>query len=75
MTSNETRLTLAISDIITSEGHYFNLSQNNWFRKVLDLARNLSKGFQHPSINPKSKDLLNVIQDDNMEIKLSLIKK
>ena len=39
MTSNETRLTVAIADIIISEGLSFNLSQKPRFKKVLELAR------------------------------------
>ena len=39
MTSHETRLTVAISDLIISEGLSFNLSQKPRFKKVLDLAR------------------------------------
>ena len=37
--SNETHLTVAITDIIISEGLSFNLSQKPRFKKVLDLAR------------------------------------
>ena len=43
MTSNEARLTVEISDIIISEGLSFNKSQKPRFKKVLDLARNVSK--------------------------------
>ena len=38
MTSNETRLTVAIADLIISEGLSFNLSQKAIFKKVLELA-------------------------------------
>ena len=48
MTSNDTRLTVAISDLIISEGLYFNLSQKPRFKKVLDLARTVSKYYQPP---------------------------
>ena len=37
MTSNETRLIVAIADIIISEGLYFDLSQKLRFKKVPDL--------------------------------------
>ena len=43
MTSNETRLTVAISDLIISEGLSCNLSQKPRFKKVLELARTVSK--------------------------------
>ena len=75
MTSNETRLTFAITDIIIYEGLSFNLSQKPRFKKVLDLARNVSKCYQPPNINIITKDILDVIHDQNMERNLSLIKK
>ena len=49
ITSNETRLTASIAYLIISEGLYFNLDQKPRFKKVLDLARTLSKG-----INPQT---------------------
>ena len=51
MTSNESRLTVAIAYLIIYEGLYFNLVQKTWFKTVLDLARNVSKGYQSPNIN------------------------
>ena len=75
MNSNETRLTVAISDIIISEGLSFNISQKPRFKKVLELARTVSKCYQPPNRNLISKDLLDVIHDQNMERNLSLIKK
>ena len=75
MTSNETRLTVAISDIIISEGLSFNLSQKPRFKKVLELEITVSKCYQHPNRKLISKDLLDVINDQNMERNLSLIKK
>ena len=75
MTSNETRLTVAIADLIISEGLSFNLSQKPRFKKFLDLARTVSKCYQPPNIKFISKDLLDVINDQNMERKLSLIEK
>ena len=75
MTSNETRLTVAIADIIISEGLSFNLYQKPRFKKVLELARTVSKCYQPPNRNLISKDLLDVIHDQNMERNLSLIKK
>ena len=75
MTSNETHLTVAIADLIISEGLSFNLSQNPRFKKVPELARTISKCYQPPNRKLISKDLLDVIHDQNMEINLSLIEK
>ena len=49
ITSNETRLTVAIVGIIISEGLSFGLSQKPRFKKVLDLARSVSKHYQPPT--------------------------
>ena len=75
MTSNETQLTVAIADLIISEGLSFNLSQKPRFKKVLELARTVSKCYQPPNRNLIPKDLLDVIHDQNMESNLSLIEK
>ena len=75
MNSNETRLTVAIYDLIISEDLSLNLSQKPRFKKVLDLARTVSKCYQPPNRKLISKDLLDVIHDKNMERNLSLIKK
>ena len=75
MTSNETRLTVAIADLIIYEGLSFNLSQKPRLKKVLDLERTVSKFYQPPNRNLISKDILDTIHDQNMERKLSLIKK
>ena len=75
MTSNETRLTVSIADLIISEGLSFNLSQKPRFEKVLELARTVSKFYQSPNRKLISKDLLDVIHDQNMERNLSLIEK
>ena len=75
MTSNETRLTVSISYLIISEGISFNISQKPRFNKVLYLARNVSKSYQPPNRNLIYKDIFDVIHDQNMERKLSLIKK
>ena len=73
MNYKETRLTLAITDFNISEGPYFNLSQYPRFKKVLDLARTVSNSYQHPNINLISKDILDVIRDQNTERNLSFI--
>ena len=75
MTSNETRLTFAIADLIISEGLSFNLSQKPRFKKLLELARTVPKCYQPPNRKLMSKDLLDVIHDQNMESNLSLTKK
>ena len=74
MTYNETRLTVAISDLIISEGLSLNISQKPRFKKVLDLAITVSKYYQPSNRNLISKDLLGVKHDQNMEINLILIK-
>ena len=43
MTSDDIRLTVAIADLIISEGLSFNLSQKPMFKKVPDLETNVSK--------------------------------
>ena len=75
MTSNETCPTVEIANPIISEGLSFNLAQKPRFKKVLDLARNVSKFYQPPNRKLISKDILDVIHDQNMERNLSLIKK
>ena len=75
MTYNQTRLTVAIADVIISEGLSFNLSQKTRFKKMLDLARTVSKCYQPPNRKLISKDLLSVIHDQDMERNLSLIVK
>ena len=67
MTSNEKRVTVSISDIIISEGLSFNISQKPRFKKVIELARNVSKCYQPPNRKPISTDLLDVIHDQNMK--------
>ena len=67
MTSNETRLTVAITNLILSEGLSFNLSQKSRFKKVLELARTVSKCYQPPNRKLTSKDILDVIHDQNMK--------
>ena len=75
MNSNETRLTVAIAHLNISEGFFFNISQKSRFKKVLNLARSVSKCYQPPNRQLISKDLLDVIHDQNMERNLSLIEK
>ena len=73
MTSNDARLTVEISDIIISEGLYFNLSQKPMFKKVIDLARTVLKSYQPTNRNLIDKDSLDVIRDQNTERNLILI--
>ena len=72
-TSNEIRLTVEIGNLIIYEGLYFNIYQKPRFNKVLDLAINVSKCYQHSNRKVISKDILGVIHDHNMESNLSLI--
>ena len=75
MTSDDTRLTVAINDLIISDGLYFNLSPKPRLKTVLDLARTVSNCYQPPMRKLIYKDLLGVIYDHNMERSLILIKK
>ena len=75
MTSNENLLTVPIANLILSEGLSLNISPKPRFKKVLDLARTVSKYSQPPNIKLISKDLFDVIHDHNMERNLSLIEK
>ena len=75
MNYNETQITVAIANLIISEGFSFNLSQKPRFKKALDLARTVSKIYHPPNRKLISKGLLDVIHDQNMERNFSLIKK
>ena len=75
MSSNDTSLTLAISDLVIPEGLYLNLGQKPRFNKVIDLARIVSKFYQPPNRKLISKYLMGLIRYHNMERNLSLIKK
>ena len=75
MTYKETRLTVAIDDLIIYEGLSFNLSQKPRFKKVFDLSRTVSKCYQPANRKLIYRNLLDVIHDQNMERNLSLIKK
>ena len=66
MTSNETHITVANADLIVSESLSFNLSLKPWFKKVLALARTVSKFYQPLNRNLTSKYFLYVINDHNM---------
>ena len=73
--SDETRLTFAIVDLIISEGLFFNISQKPWFKKVLDLARNVSKWHNLPNTKIIYKYILDVINDQNIKNNLNMINK
>ena len=75
MTCNEIRLTVSITDIIIYEGLSFNIYQKTRLNKVLDLEITVSKFYQPPNRELISKDILDVIHDQNMERNLSLTKK
>ena len=71
--SSETRLTVEIGDFIISNSFSFNLFQKPRFKKVMDLAKNVSKGYQLSNRNLISKDLPYMIHNQNMKMNLSLI--
>ena len=75
MIYNETRRTVAITDIIISEGLSFNIAQKRRFKKVIDLAKTVSNSYQTPNRKLVYKDILDVIHDQNIERNLSFIKK
>ena len=75
ITSNNTRLTIAIADFIVSEGLPFSISQKPGCKKVLELSRNFSKTYMFPNLNIISKELLDVIHEQNMKRDLAMIKK
>ena len=75
ITSNETRLTIAIADIIITEGLSFNISQKPILKKVLELSRNVSKTCIPPNRKLISKEILDVIHEQNMKRNLAMIKK
>ena len=75
MTSNETHFTVAIDNLIISEGISFNISQKPRFKNLLNLSRTVSNSYQPPNRVLISKDILYVIHDHNMESNLSLILK
>ena len=75
MTSNETCLTIAKADLIISEGLSFNLAQKPTFKKILELARNVSRPYITTKRNLIYKDLLGVIHEKNMKRNLEMIKK
>ena len=75
ITSNDTRLTIAIADLIISDGLPFNLSQKPIFKKVMELSRNVLKTYIPPNRNLISKELLDVIHEHNMKRNLAMIKK
>ena len=75
ITSNDTRLTIAIADLIISEGLPFNLAQKPIFKKVLELSRDFLKTYIPPNRKLISKELLDVIHEQNMKRNISMIKK
>ena len=75
ITSNDTCLTIAIADLIISEGLPFNLSQKPRFKKVLELSRNVLKTYIPPNRKLIPKELLDVIHEQNMKRNLAMIKK
>ena len=75
ISSSENCLTDAIAGLIISEGLSLNLDQKLCFKKVLDLERTLSKGYNPPNRNITSKNLIYVIHDQNMKRNFTIIDK
>ena len=75
MSSNKTRLTVAINNIIIYEGLSFDTALKPRFKKVLDLEINVSKCYKTPNIKLTSKYILDVIHYQNMVSNLGLIHK
>ena len=73
ISSSKTHLTVAIADLIISEGLYFNLAQKPRLKKVLYLASNLPKGYNPPDRKLISKYLLGDIHDYNTKRNLTMI--
>ena len=69
-----TCLTIAISDIIMTEGLSFNISQKPRFKKVLNFSRIISRTYIPPNRNIISKELLDVIHEYNMKSNLKMNK-
>ena len=74
ITSNEARLTIAIADHIISEGLSFNIFQKPGFKKVPRLSRDISKTYIPPNRNLVSKELLDVLHEQNMERYVAMIR-
>ena len=75
ITSNDTHITIAIAYFIISEGLPFNISQKPKFKKVLEFSRNVLKTYITPNGKVISKELLDVIHEQNMKRNLAMIKK
>ena len=71
--SNDTRLTIAIADLIISEGLPFNLAQKPRFKKLLELSRNVLKTYIPSNRKLISKELLDVIHEQNTKRNLAII--
>ena len=73
MTSNDTRLTIAIAGLIIPEVISFNLYQKPRFKKLLDLAGNISKTYIPPNRKLIPKEIPDVIYGQNMKRNLTMI--
>ena len=74
ITSNDTRLTIEIAYLIISEGLPFNLAQKPRFKKVLEFSRNHLKTYIPSNRKLISKELVDVIHEQNMKRNLAIIK-
>ena len=75
ITSNNTHFTIEISDLIISEGLPFNLPQKPRFKKVLEFSGKVLKTYIPTNRNLTSKELLDVIHEQNMKRNSLMIKK
>ena len=64
-----------MADLIISEGLLFNLDKKPRFKKLMDLSRNFSKTYIPPNRKRISKELLDIIDEQNMKRNLEMIKK
>ena len=75
ITSNNTCLNMAIAYLIISEGFPFNLYQKTIYKKVLELSRNTSKTYIPLNRKLISKELFDIIHEQDMKINLKKISK
>ena len=64
-----------MADLIISEGLTFNISQKPIFKKVLELSRKVLRIYIPPNRNLISRELLDVIHEQNMKRNLAMIRK
>jgi len=72
--SNDSKLTMAVADLIQSLGLPFSLASSPKFHKMLDLAKTCTKKFQPPHRRQIAGELLDLNYDAYMEKNMNLIK-